>query len=83
MITHVGIYNSSVLVFIDLILTMISLQLISKFKPIYPPWERPASSLGISHMAKTPTQMSPDELEIALFERFLNARFVNGYGFRP
>jgi hypothetical protein len=37
--------------------------------------------MGTSRIVKSPIQMSPNELEVALFNKFLKARFVNGYGF--
>jgi len=58
-----------------------SSQLISLFTPNLP-WEK-SSGTERSLSVKSPTQMSPDELEIALFNTFLKARFANGYGLKP
>lgn len=51
-------------------------ELISQFRP-NSPWARP-TFMGTSRIVKSPIQMSPNELEVALFNKFLKARFVNG-----
>ncbi|KAG0560418.1 hypothetical protein KC19_10G179300 [Ceratodon purpureus] len=51
-------------------------ELISQFKP-NTPWARPPYA-GINRIARPTLQMSPNELEVALFNKFLKARFANG-----